>query len=64
MTKYFVEVELRSLFRVEINADTQANAMNIAMEKPELWATLKPVDQTYGVRSVIEDISEEEKNNE
>lgn len=64
MAKYMLEMELRSVFLAEVNADNEQSAMSIAMEKPELWCNQKPYDQAYGVRSVLEDISDEEEKDE
>lgn len=60
MAKYFVEVELRTFYLVEVNADTETNAAQIVMKNPELWNQTQPIDQAYGIHSVVEDISDEE----
>jgi hypothetical protein len=64
MTKYFVEVELRTFYLTEVNADTETDAAQIVMKNPDLWNTTQPIDQAYGVHSVVEDISDEEENDE
>jgi hypothetical protein len=64
MAKYFVEVELRTFYLVEVNADTETDAAQIVMKNPDLWNTTQPIDQAYGVHSVVEDISDEEENDE
>ena len=64
MAKYFVEVELRTFYLVELNADDETSAAQIAMKSPKLWNTSQPIDQVYGIHSVVEDISDEEKNDE
>ncbi len=64
MAKYFVEVELRTFYLVEVNADTETNAAQIVMKNPDLWNETKPIDQAYGIHSVIEDTSDEEENDE
>ena len=64
MAKYFVEVELRTFYLVEVNADTETDAAQIVMKNPELLNQTQPIDQAYGVHSVVEDISDEEENDE
>lgn len=63
MTKYFVEMELRTFYLVEVNADTENDAANIAMRKPELWMESKPIDQAYGVHTVLKDEGDDDENN-
>jgi hypothetical protein len=59
MAKYFVEVELRTFYLTEVNADDETSAAQIVMKNPELWNETKPIDQAYGIHSVLEDNSDE-----
>lgn len=59
MAKYFVEMELRTFYLTEINADSERDAASIAMKNID-WMNTKPIDQAYGVHSVVEDLGDEE----
>ena len=59
MAKYFVEMELRTFYLTEINADSEQDAVSIAMKNID-WMNTKPIDQVYGAHSVVEDLGDEE----
>jgi hypothetical protein len=59
MTKYFVEVELRTFYLTEVNADDETSVAQIVMKNPELWNQTQPIDQAYGIHSVLDDNSDE-----
>jgi len=57
MAKYIVEMELRTFYLTEINADSERDAVSIAMKNID-WMNTKPIDQVYGAHSVVEDLGE------
>lgn len=59
MAKYFVEMELRTFYLTEINADSEQDAVSIAMKNID-WMNTKPIDQVYGAHSVVEDLGEDD----
>lgn len=63
MAKYIVEMELRTFYLTEINAASERDAASIAMKNID-WMNSQPVDQVYGVNSVVEELDDEETQGE